>query len=308
MNKRIHVEQIVPVELDRKRLDQALAVLCPEYSRSQIQHWIRESFVQVDQRVTPKPRTAVSVGQQIVVEAEITMQESWQAQEIPLKIIFQDADLIVIDKPAGLVVHPGAGNPASTLVNALLHYDPELAAVPRAGIIHRLDKETSGLLVIARNLPTHNYLVKILQAREIKREYIAVVHGKVISGGTIKTLIGRHPTQRTKMSVGKTGKPAVTHYRVLQQYRAHTAVRVQLETGRTHQIRVHFAHIHHPLVGDPTYGKKNALTLGLQWFHRQALHATQLTLAHPRTGEIMSWTSPLPADMQQLMQQLQEDL
>lgn len=316
MNKRISVAQIIPADLDQLRLDQALAALCPEYSRSQLQNWIRGGCVQVDRRIESKPRTAVRTGQQIVIETELALQESWRAQDIPLNIVFQDEDLIIIDKPAGLVVHPGAGNPEHTLVNALLHYDPELATVPRAGLVHRLDKATSGLLVIARNLTAHHHLVKILQLREMKREYVAIVHGIIAAGGVIKTMIGRHPTQRTKMSVVvNTGKPAVTHYRVLQTFRAHSVVRVQLETGRTHQIRVHFAHIHHPLVGDPEYGRKTFagekfsadLLACLQAFPRQALHAIQLTLTHPRTGAILSWSSPLPADMQQLLQQLKED-
>lgn len=315
MNQQVYIEQTVPVELNQHRLDQALAALCPEYSRSQIQNWIRSGFVQVNGRVETKPRSGVQQGQHVVIAAELARQESWRAQEIPLNIVFQDTDLIVIDKPAGLVVHPGAGNPEHTLVNALLHYDPALGAVPRAGLVHRLDKETSGLLVVARNLSAHHHLVKILQLREMKREYVAVVQGIIASGGVIKTMIGRHATQRTKMSVVKTGKPAITHYRVLQTFRAHTAVRVQLETGRTHQIRVHFAHIRHPLVGDPVYGSKTllggAFIVGLrnclQSFPRQALHAAQLTLTHPRTGEILSWVSPLPNDMQQLLQLLQED-
>lgn len=316
MNSRFYSEYTVPQELDLQRLDQVLAVLASAYSRSQIQNWIRQGFVQVNQRVELKPRITVHCGQQIVIAAELLDQpQSWQAENIPLNIVYQDDDLLVIDKPAGLVVHPGAGNPQHTLVNALLHYDPQLATVPRAGLVHRLDKETSGLLVVARNLPAHNHLVKILQLREMKREYEAVVHGVLISGGRIDTLMGRHPTQRTKMSVVKMGKPAVTHYRIIHTFRAHTHVRVQLETGRTHQIRVHFAHIRHPLVGDPDYGRKTLaseklsadLLKYLQGFPRQALHAVQLTLTHPRSGETLSWQSPLPADMQQLLQHLEED-
>jgi 23S rRNA pseudouridine1911/1915/1917 synthase len=305
MNNRIYLEQTVPAEWDRRRLDQVLAALCPQYSRSQIQHWIRGGFVQVDHQIESKPRASVCLGQEIIIATELAPKESWGAQEIPLQIIYEDEDILVIDKPAGLVVHPGAGNPEHTLVNALLHYDPRLATVPRAGLVHRLDKQTSGLLVVARNLSAHHHLVDSLQRREIKREYAAVVQGVVSGSGSIKTMMGRHPTQRTKMSVLKTGKLAITHYRVLKSFRAHTYVRVQLETGRTHQIRVHFAHIQHPLTGDAVYGRKCAGD-HLQ-FHRQALHAVQLTLAHPRSGEILSWTSPIPEDIQQLLQQLQKE-
>lgn len=302
MNNHVYLERTVPKEWERHRLDQALAALCPEYSRSQIQHWIRDGFVQVNHHVEFKPRTSVYSGQQIVIETELALKESWGAQDIPLNIIFEDADIIVIDKPAGLVVHPGAGNPQNTLVNALLHYDPQLATVPRAGLVHRLDKDTSGLLVVARNLTAHYSLVQSLQRREIKREYMAVTHGVIIAGGVIKTLMGRHPRQRTKMSVVNVGKPAVTHYRVVKSFQSHTVVRVELETGRTHQIRVHFAHIRHPLLGDSLYGRK--ITHGPLTFHRQALHSEQLTLTHPRTAETLSWISPLPEDMQQLIQRL----
>jgi len=316
VSNHIFIEQTIPSELNDRRLDQALAALCPLYSRSQIQQWIRAGAVRLDNQIELKPRAKINAGQHVLIETELLPQDLWQAQAIPLKIVYEDSDLIIIDKPAGLVVHPGAGNPEHTLVNALLHYDANLGAIPRAGLVHRLDKETSGLLVVARNLPAHNYLVKILQLREIKREYQAIVHGLISQGGVIETLIGRHPTQRTRMSVVKNGKPAVTHFHVLKQYRAHTHLHIQLETGRTHQIRVHFAHIRHPLVGDPTYGRKTLpseklsapLLNYLQGFPRQALHAIQLTLPHPQTQEIMSWTSPLPEDMEILLRYLEEDL
>jgi 23S rRNA pseudouridine1911/1915/1917 synthase len=305
LGNRILIDKIIPADLAGKRLDQALAALCPNYSRSQIQQWIRAGFVNVNGCVETKPRALVSAHQPVVITAELTAQAAWEAQDIPLQIVFADQDLIVIDKPAGLVVHPGAGNPEYTLVNALLHYDPQLATLPRAGLVHRLDKETSGLLVVARNLPAHHHLVNILQLREMKREYLAIVQGTLTTGGVIRTLIGRHPTQRTKMGVVKTGKPAVTHYQILKTFPAHTLVHVQLETGRTHQIRVHFAHIHHPLVGDPEYGRKSQPHDTIR-FHRQALHATKLTLTHPRTGETLSWSSPLPTDMQGLLEQLEK--
>ncbi len=305
MNNHIFIEQTIPPTLDQQRLDQALAILCHQYSRSQIQVWIKQGFITVDGRVEQKPRTKVQQGQSVIIQASLSAHEEWEGENIPLNILYEDQDLLIINKPAGLVVHPGAGNPQHTLVNALLHYDPSLAILPRAGLVHRLDKDTSGILVVARNLSAHHLLVKNMQERQIKREYEAIVQGKLISGGVIKTMIGRHPTQRTKMSVVKSGKSAVTHYKIIKCYRAHTHCRIQLETGRTHQIRVHMAYIHHPLVGDPQYGHKSRATDVL--FHRQALHAIQLTLAHPRTGEIMSWSCPLPEDMRQLLQQLQED-
>ena len=304
MEKRIEIKKIIDTSLDHCRLDQALAILCPMYSRAQIQNWIRCGWVKVNQQVELKPRTLVKSQQVIEIDADLPLDDTWQAQPIPLKIVYEDEDLIVIDKPAGLVVHPGAGNPQDTLVNALLHHDPQLAMVPRAGLVHRLDKETSGLLVVARNLSAHHDLVKKLQNREVKREYEAIANGIILKGGTIHTLMGRHPVHRTKMSVVPQGKPAITHYQPIKQFRAHTHVRIQLETGRTHQIRVHFAYIKHPLAGDPEYGSKN-LPVGkfsspllnfLATFSRQALHAVSLTLAHPRNGEILTWNSPLPED------------
>ncbi len=310
----IYIELEVPEKLVKRRLDQALAELCPKFSRSQIQHWIRQGFVKTNEKVTTKPKMEVHLGERIIISAPLTPHETWQAQEIPLKVVYQDSDLLIIDKPAGLVVHPGAGNPENTLVNALLHFDPSLANVPRAGLVHRLDKQTSGLLVVAKNLAAHNYLVKILQLREIKREYLAIVQGLVRSSGEIKTMIGRHPIHRTKMSVVTRGKSAITHYQVLKTFRAHSLVKVNLETGRTHQIRVHLAHINHPLVGDPEYGRRQATHLlipslrdFLVKFQRQALHAVQLTLTHPTTGEVLSWVSPIPDDMQQLLNLLEED-
>ncbi len=299
MQQMIDILLKIPLELNQYRLDQALSLLCVDFSRSQLQHWIREGLVQVDKAVQLKPRTKVLSGQQIEIHAIMVDQKIWEAENIPLNIIYADADLIIIDKPPGMVVHPGAGNPNATLVNALINYDPLLATLPRAGIIHRLDKNTSGLLVIARNLSTHFYLVKAMQERQIKREYLAVVKGIMISGGTIKTFFGRHPQNRTKMSVLPTGKIAITHYRIHKRFNAHTLVQVQLETGRTHQIRVHLAHLHYPIVGDPEYGKPSPL------ISRQALHAERLTFSHPRTHETMSWQSPIPKDMQELINHLQ---
>ncbi|MGD8784079.1 MAG: 23S rRNA pseudouridine(1911/1915/1917) synthase RluD [Thioalkalispiraceae bacterium] len=305
----------IPEAMDAIRLDQALARLFPQYSRSRLQQWIKQGFVRLDQQ-TPRAKDKVHTGQYLVVEVQETVQGDWQPESIPLDIIYQDEQIIVINKPVGMVVHPAAGNLSGTLLNALLHFAPELEKVPRAGIIHRLDKDTSGLLVVARNISAHKYLVEQLQARAFAREYLAVVNGVLTAGGSIDAAIGRHPVQRKRMAVVKTGgKPAVTHYRVEQRYRAHSLLKVNLETGRTHQIRVHMAHIHHPLVGDPVYGGRLKLPAGatqalidvLRKFKRQALHARQLGLVHPVTGEMMSWQAPLPDDMQYLIEVMQED-
>ncbi len=291
----------IPIELDQYRLDQALALQCPHYSRSQIQRWIKEGEVEVAGQIQLKPRIKVSVGQQVVIHAVVAEKENWGAQPIALKVIYEDADLIIIDKPAGLVVHPGAGNPNGTLVNALIHHDPQLLTLPRAGVIHRLDKNTSGLLVVARNPATHFALVKAMQERKIKREYIALVEGAMIAGGVIKTYFGRDPHHRTKMSVLPFGKLAITHYRIQKRFLKHTLVQVELETGRTHQIRVHLAYIRYPVVGDPEYGKKSL------WIDRQALHAERLTLTHPRTQEILTWQSAIPEDFKQLIDRLSHE-
>jgi 23S rRNA pseudouridine1911/1915/1917 synthase len=306
----------IPQSLDSVRLDQALARLFPQYSRSRLQQWIKEGFVLLDGE-QHRARDKVHHGQQLEVEVQETVEGEWQAEAIPLDIIFEDQHLIVINKPAGLVVHPAAGNPAGTLLNALLHHAPELEKVPRAGIVHRLDKDTSGVLVVARNLRSHKHLVEQLQARAFEREYTAVVNDVLTAGGTIDAPIGRHPVQRKRMAVVTTGgKPAVTHYRVEQRFRAHTLVRVNLETGRTHQIRVHMAHIHHPLVGDPVYGGRLKLPAGcsealktvLRNFKRQALHARLLGLQHPESGENLSWEAPIPEDLKNLILVMAEDV
>lgn len=312
----IYKQLIIPAELTGHRLDQALALLCQEFSRAHLQQWIRQGEVRVNGEVVLRPSSKVIQEQQIIIDAKLPERENWSAQKIDLNIVYEDQELMIINKPAGWVVHPGAGNLDQTLVNSLLHHDPNLAMVPRAGLIHRLDKDTSGLLVVARNISSHDYLVRALQAREIERIYQAVVYGQLISGGTIEAAIGRHPRQRTKMSV-KThgGKPAVTHYRIITRFQHHTHVKVQLETGRTHQIRIHFAHIKHPVVGDPIYGKKllppgkqNPKLINiLKHFNRQALHASQLSLRHPSTDEWMTWQAPLPQDMQELLQVLTEN-
>lgn len=306
--KIIHLKTIIPPELANIRFDSALAKLFPQYSRARWQAWIKAGSVQIDGKAIDQSEK-VQGGQQIIVNVELTAEALWQAQAMPLNVVYEDEDILVINKPVGLVVHPGTGNSENTLVNALLHYAPELANVPRGGIVHRLDKDTSGLLVIARNLTAHKNLVEQIQKREMKREYLAIVGGILISGGTIKTAIGRHPLKRTKMAVTPHGKGAVTHYRVLEKFVGHTYLKVQLETGRTHQIRVHMSHIHHPIVGDSVYGGRlkfpanisAELRNALQHFKRQALHASNLTLEHPITGKILQWQAPLPEDMQQLL-------
>lgn len=308
MHETIHLSGQVPETLAGRRLDQALAELFPEYSRSRLQQWIRSGSVLLDdQAVTSKQR--VSGGENIEIHARLEAQGEVLAQDIPLQVCFEDEHLLVLNKPAGLVVHPAAGNPDGTLQNALLHYDPELAAVPRAGIVHRLDKETSGLMVVARTLIAHNSLVAQLQARSMGREYLALTQGVLTAGGTVDAPIGRHPRDRLRMAVVTSGKPAVTHYRVLERFAAHTLTQVRLETGRTHQIRVHMAHIHYPLVGDPMYGGRHRIPRGaspalrdtVQNFQRQALHAVRLQLEHPVTAESLSWEVAIPSDFNDLL-------
>lgn len=305
----------VAVEQAGLRLDQALAALFPDYSRARLQQWIKQGLVSVDGSTAKRPRDKVLGGEVVELEALMEDQVECRPQPIPLEIVYEDEALLVINKPAGLVVHPAVGNPDGTLQNALLHHDSRLIQLPRAGIVHRLDKETSGLLVIARSLVAHKYLVEQLQQRSIKREYRAVVTGVMTAGGSVDRPIGRHPSQRTRMAVNLSGKTAVTHYRVLERFRFHTYVKVILETGRTHQIRVHMAHIRFPLVGDPVYGGRLRIPPGvspeletvLRKFRRQALHARKLGLEHPLTGEWMEWAMEPPADMQKLLVILEQD-
>ena len=315
MHETIRLAARIPDEQAGRRLDQVLAELFPEYSRSRLSQWIKAGQVRLDDRL-PRPRDPVQGGEQVLIEAELEPEGRVEAEAIPLEIVHEDEAILVLHKPAGLVVHPAAGNPAGTLQNALLHHDPGLAALPRAGIVHRLDKDTSGLMVVARSLAAHKSLVEQLQARTMGREYEAVVQRVLTAGGTIDAPIGRHGVDRKRMAVTPGGKPAVTHYRVLERFRGHTHVRVRLETGRTHQIRVHMAHIHCPLVGDPVYGGRpripkgtgEALRVALRSFPRQALHAVRLTLRHPLQGVEMSWESPLPEDMLALLAVLRTDL
>lgn len=304
----------VPITLAGSRLDQALAELLPEFSRARLQHWIRSGLVQVDAR-SLRPRDKLRGGELVVVCPESETDRVWRPEAMPLRVVFEDDWLLVVDKPAGLVVHPAAGNLDGTLVNALLYHAPELAGVPRAGVVHRLDKDTTGLLVVARNLPAHAFLAKQLAARRFLREYRAVVHGVLPAGGSVDAPLGRHPVDRKRMAVGAGGRTAVTHYRVERRFRAHTLLRLRLETGRTHQIRVHMAHIRHPLVGDPVYGGRprrppqptTALIDALAGFRRQALHAARLGLTHPYTRETLVWEAPLPADVAALLAALAAD-
>jgi 23S rRNA pseudouridine1911/1915/1917 synthase len=311
----INCQFIVPEHLAEKRLDQILSELLPNYSRSRLQSWIRSQQVSVDQ-LFRRPRDKIKAGSLITIAAILPEQTKWEAQPLPLTIVYEDETLLVIDKPPGLVVHPAVGNPDKTLLNALLYHLPQLKQLPRAGILHRLDKDTSGLLVIPKTLNAHTQLVKQLQARTIQRNYYAVVQGVLISGGTIDAPIGRHPRLRKKMAVNEiSGKQAISHYRVVERFAHHTLIKVQLETGRTHQIRVHMAHIHHPIVGDKTYRghhlqpKKasESLISYLRQFQRQALHAGHLKLMHPTTLQAIEWFSPLPDDMQILIHRLREE-
>ncbi|HCK81720.1 MAG TPA: 23S rRNA pseudouridine(1911/1915/1917) synthase RluD [Candidatus Competibacteraceae bacterium] len=279
-----------------------------------MQQWLKAGQLRVDGRVC-RPRDPVAGGETVSGEPVLEPETCALAQDIPLAICYQDEDVLVIDKPAGLVAHPAAGNRDGTLVNALLHHAPELAALPRAGLVHRLDKDTTGLLVVARSLRAHAALVEQLQARRIEREYLAVVNGTPVAGGTVEAPIGRHPVDRQRMAVVAGGKPAVTHYRVLHRFRAHTLLRVKLETGRTHQIRVHLAHLRLPLLGDPVYGGRPRLPPeaslqcleAIRNFHRQALHAARLALTHPVSGERLEWRADIPPDLAGLLAALREN-
>jgi 23S rRNA pseudouridine1911/1915/1917 synthase len=297
-----------PADSGGLRLDHVLAGLLPQHSRNRLQGWIREGRVKVDGKPASEPKQKLWGGEAINVEAALEEQVSASLPEaIPLHVVFEDETLIVIDKPAGLVVHPAAGNWSGTLLNALLHHAPQLASVPRAGIVHRLDKDTSGLLVVAKTLEAQTDLVRQLQARTVKREYQALARGQVERGGTVDAPIGRHPIQRTKMAVVMGGKPARTHYRIVERFSTCTLIECSLETGRTHQIRVHLDHIGHPLVGDPVYGRgANRVPRGPA-FDRQFLHARKLGLVHPASGKSMLWKSPLPDEMADLLDQLRLD-
>jgi 23S rRNA pseudouridine1911/1915/1917 synthase len=309
MTETIQEQAIITAELDGARLDAAAAQLFPAYSRSRLQHWIRRGELRLDGGDC-RPRDKVRVGARLELSATLEDEVSWRPQPIDLNLVYEDESILVLDKPAGLVVHPAAGHADGTLVNALLSHAPAMAQLPRGGIVHRLDKDTSGLMVAAKTLAAHHDLVAQLQARTVKRQYCAVCVGAMTGGGTIDAPIGRHPRQRKKMAVVEHGgKPAVTHYRVRQRFAHHTRIAVNLETGRTHQIRVHMAHRKYPLVGDPLYagrpripgGASQALIEALRGFPRQALHAEALGLMHPVSGEPMHFECPLPEDLVALL-------
>jgi 23S rRNA pseudouridine1911/1915/1917 synthase len=313
METRQH-EITIPLALDGKRLDQALAEILPEYSRSRLKEWILAGHVSVDGS-NPAPRTLVKSGQQVLVTAVLEIQQEAKPEAMDLVVMFEDDALLVINKPAGLVVHPGAGNAAGTLMNGLLHHAPELGVLPRSGILHRLDKDTSGLLLVAKTVAAHTRLVQDLQDRAITREYRGLCAGRLTAGGTIDAPIGRHPTQRTRMAVTERGRPAITHYRILARFAAQTFIALRLETGRTHQIRVHMAQNRHPLIGDRVYGGRlkvpagasAELTSALRSFSRQALHASRLAFRHPLSDKALDFHAPLPGDFADLLQALKSN-
>lgn len=314
MSERVQLRARVPDDLGGLRLDQALARMFPEHSRARLQGWIKDGAVRID-GMPGRARDPVAGGEAVELDGALPVSARDGAEAIPLRVVHADAALFVIDKPAGLTVHPGAGQASGTLLNALLHLDPELARVPRAGLVHRLDKDTSGLLVVARTPAAHTALVAALAKRDFDREYEAVVVGQMLSGGRVDQPIGRHPVNRTRMCVREDGRHAVTHYRVIERFRRHTWVRVTLETGRTHQIRLHLSHAGYPLVGDPVYGGRLAIPRGatpvlaeaLRSFKRQALHAAKLTFLHPGGGQSIDIEAKLPSDFLALVAALKRD-
>lgn len=306
----------IPEELSGQRLDVVLAELVPDYSRNRLKQWLLDGQILLDGQQA-KPKTKVYGDQQVQLDIKVAdVDDTCMPEDIPLNIVYEDESLIVINKPAGLVVHPAVGNRQGTLQNALLFYDASLADVPRAGIVHRLDKDTSGLMVVARTLIAHKYLVEQIQQRDVHREYQTLVHGVMTGGGTVDQPVGRHAHDRVRMTVREDGRPSVTHYRVLNRYRVYTHLHVELETGRTHQIRVHMQHLRHPVVGDPVYSGRSRVPAGaddsflelLKNFKRQALHAWRLSLIHPETGEMMKWEAPLPEDMENLLAGMKDDM
>ncbi|VFP82016.1 23S rRNA pseudouridine(1911/1915/1917) synthase RluD [Candidatus Erwinia haradaeae] len=315
MSDKIELNASVPLDPIKNRLDQILVELFPIYSRSILKKWILCRCVTVNGVVVNIAKNKILGGEKICINVEIKKIDPWEAKEIPLHIVYEDQHILVIDKQSNLVVHPGAGHNHDTVLNALIHYFPAIKEVPRAGIVHRLDKDTTGLMVVAKTPLAHAHLVKALQERKITREYEAIVIGRMIAGGMVNSPISRHPTKRTHMAINHFGKPAITYYRILKKFRSHTWLKLQLYTGRTHQIRVHMAHIHHPLVGDPIYGGRPRLPKGasesfistLYSFKRQALHASTLCLEHPIFGVQMKWNSKLPKDIAKLLSSLETD-
>ena len=311
-----HIQQSikVPNELGNKRFDQIAAQLFPDFSRARLQTWIKDGTLTVDGEIR-KSKDKLIGGELLEINVVTQAEGEWLPEEMDIPIAFEDEHIIIINKPMNMVVHPAAGNLTGTLLNGLLHHCPDLQSIPRAGIVHRLDKDTTGLMVVAKTLQAQNHIVEQLQSREMGREYEAIVQGTMVGGGSVKEPMARHAKDRTKMAVHPTGKDAVTHYRVLEKFPRFTHVRVKLETGRTHQIRVHMAHIQHPLIGDQTYGGRVRLPKGvsnelrdvLREFPRQALHAKKLELHHPDTNKLVSWEVELPNDFQGLLEVLRED-
>jgi len=310
VNKKEILTGIIPDEYGGLRLDNALVKLFPDYSRARIQKWIKNGDATVNGK-NMRPKDVVTGGENVLIDMQLTDEVSFEPEAIALDIVFEDDELIVINKPAGLIVHPGAGNPTGTMANALLHHLPEILAVPRVGIVHRLDKDTTGLLVVAKDLKSHTHLVEQLQRRMVSRKYIALVYGELISGGTVDEPIGRHSVDRKRMAVKPSmGRPAITHYRIRKKFNGFTLLDVKLETGRTHQIRVHMAHIKFPIVGDRVYGRKmnagkNSTLLKLSNFSRQALHAAELSFIHPKKQSEITFSAPLPEDFQELIEILE---
>lgn len=311
----IERELVLPLELIGQRLDVALATQLPEFSRSRLSAWLKEGVLKIDGSSGARPRDLVRGGERITLSVQTAELTADAAQAVDFEVLYRDDHLFVLNKPAGLVVHPGAGNPDHTLINGLLHLDPELKSVPRAGLVHRLDKDTTGCLVVARTLEAHTHLVAQLAEREVGREYQAVVNGVPVAGGLIDVPIGRHPQERMKFCADEFGRPSVTHFRVKERFRAHSLLTLKLETGRTHQIRVHLQYAKLPIVGDPMYGGRFKRPKGISaealaallGFKRQALHAFRLTLVHPQTGKQLVTEAPLPADMQALLAVLRAD-
>ena len=304
---------IIPSRMKGARLDASLAEMLPDYSRSKITAWIKSGDALINGKIF-KPKDKTSGDEIVFLTLNQKQSNDWIAEEIPLNVVYEDEDIIVINKQFGLVTHPGAGNWTGTLANALLYYDPTLSRLDRVGIVHRLDKNTSGLMVVARNEKSQKYLVEQLQNHSVDREYSAIVYGHMIAGGTVDEPIGRDSRDRVKQAVSQSGKEALTHYRAIDRFKSHTHVKAILETGRTHQIRVHLSYVGHSLIGDPMYGGRvrfpkkasEELKKALLNFKRQALHSKKLTLKHPISGEVMSWKAPLPNDMQELLSVLKE--